>query len=68
MQINQRAHVSIFTRRGIVDTFLLFLFSEFNRDSDVIAVQCTFKYKGNTKRTKKMRGRTKDALPALPKN
>ncbi len=49
--INQRAHVSIFTRRGIVDTFLLFLFSEFNRDSDVIAVQHTFKYKGNTKCT-----------------
>ena len=47
---------------------LLFVFSELNRDSDVIALQRTFKYKGNTKRTKKMRGRTKDALPALQKN
>ncbi len=47
---------------------LLFVFSELNRDSDVIPVRSTFKYKGNTKRTKKMRGRTKDALPALQKN
>jgi hypothetical protein len=47
---------------------LLFVFSELNRDSDVIAVQRTFKYKGNTKRTKKLRGRTKVALPVLQKN
>jgi hypothetical protein len=47
---------------------LLFVFSELNRESDVIAVRCTFKYKGNTKRTKKMRGHTKDALPLWQKN
>jgi uncharacterized Zn finger protein len=47
---------------------LLFVFSELNRDSDVIAVRRTLKYKGNTKQTKKMRGCTKDALPALQKN
>ncbi len=39
-----------------------------NLDSDFIEVKRTFKYKGNMKRTKKMRGRTKDALPALQVN
>ena len=47
---------------------ILYSLNRCNLDSDVIAVKRTFKYKGNMKRTKKMRGRTRDALPALQVN
>jgi hypothetical protein len=38
-----------------------------NIDSSIIEVKRTFRYKGNTKRTKRMRGHTADAAPALKK-
>jgi hypothetical protein len=47
---------------------ILYSLNRCNLDSDVIEVKRTFKYKGNTKRTKKMRGRIRDALPALQVN
>jgi hypothetical protein len=36
-----------------------------NEDSDYVIIDCQFKYKGNTKITKRQRGRVRDALPAL---
>jgi hypothetical protein len=39
-----------------------------NIDSSIIEVKRTFCYKGNTQRTKRMRGRTADAAPALQWN
>jgi hypothetical protein len=39
-----------------------------NIDSAIIEVKRTFCYKGNTQRTKRMRGRTADAVPALQRN
>jgi hypothetical protein len=39
-----------------------------NIDSSIIEVRRTFRYKGNTQRTKRMRGRTADAAPALHRN
>jgi hypothetical protein len=36
-----------------------------NEDSDYIIIDHRFKYKGNTKITKRQRGRVRDALPAL---
>jgi len=47
---------------------ILYLLNWCNLDSDVIEVKRTFKYKGNTKRKKKMWGRIRDALPALQVN
>jgi hypothetical protein len=47
---------------------ILYLLNWCNLDSDVIEVKRTFNYKGNTKRTKKIRGRIRDALPALQVN
>jgi uncharacterized Zn finger protein len=47
---------------------VLFALNRLNLDSNIIEVKRTFKYKGNTKRTKKMRGHTKDALPTLQVN
>ena len=47
---------------------ILYSLKRCNLDSNVIEVKRTFKYKGNTKRTKKMRGRIRDALPALQVN
>jgi len=40
---------------------LVLSFQRLNRDSNTVTIQRTFKYTGNTKRTKKMRGRTRDA-------
>jgi len=39
-----------------------------NEDSDYIIIDRRFKYKGNTKITKRQRGRVRDALPALQCN
>jgi uncharacterized Zn finger protein len=36
-----------------------------NEDSDYVIIDHQFKYKGNTKITKRQRGRVRDALPAL---
>jgi len=36
-----------------------------NQDSDYFIIDHRFKYKGNTKITKRQRGRVRDALPAL---
>jgi hypothetical protein len=36
-----------------------------NEDSDYVIIDHQFKYMGNTKITKRQRGRVKDALPAL---
>jgi hypothetical protein len=36
-----------------------------NEDSDFVIIDCRFKYIGNTKLTKRQRGRVRDALPAL---
>jgi uncharacterized Zn finger protein len=36
-----------------------------NEDSDYVIIDCQFKFKGNTKITKRQRGRVRDALPAL---
>jgi hypothetical protein len=36
-----------------------------NEDSDYIIIDHQFKYEGNTKITKRQRGRVRDALPAL---
>jgi hypothetical protein len=47
---------------------ILYSLNRCNLYSDVIEVKRTFNYKGNTKRTKKMRGRTRDALPVLQVN
>jgi len=44
---------------------LVFSFQRLNWDSNTVTIWCTFKYKGNTKRTKIMRGRTRDAGPAV---
>jgi hypothetical protein len=44
---------------------LVFSFQRVYCDSNTVTIQRTFKYKGNTKRTKKMRGRTRDAGPTL---
>jgi len=70
---NSRYHVDIdkssctckyFHNKGYCK-HLLFSFQRVNRDSNTVNIRRTFKYKGNTKRTKKMRGRTRDAGPAL---
>jgi hypothetical protein len=42
---------------------LVFSFQRLNWDSNTVTIRCI--YKGNTERTKKMRGRTRDAGPAL---
>jgi len=47
---------------------ILYSLNRCNLDSDVIEIKRMFEYKGNTKRTKKMRGRNRDALPALQVN
>jgi hypothetical protein len=39
-----------------------------NIDSSIIEVKQTFHYKGNTQRTKRMRGHTADAAPELQRN
>jgi hypothetical protein len=39
-----------------------------NRDSATIVVERTFAYRGNTRRTRQMRGRVADAVPALQRN
>jgi len=44
---------------------LVFSFQRVNRVSNTVNFRRTFKYKGNTKLTKKMRGRKRDAGPAL---
>ena len=36
-----------------------------NEGSDYVIIDCQFKYKGNSKITKRQRGRVRDALPAL---
>ena len=70
---NSRYHVDIdkssctckyFHNKGYCK-HLVFSFQRVNRDSNTVNIRRTFKYKGNTKRTKKMRGRTRDAGPAL---
>ncbi len=47
---------------------LLHAHSLLNKDSDYIIIDQQFKYKGNTKITKRQRGRVMDALPALQLN
>jgi hypothetical protein len=44
---------------------LLHAYALLNEDSDYVIIDCRFKYKGNTKITKRQRGRVRDALPAL---
>jgi hypothetical protein len=44
---------------------LLHVHALLNKDSDCIIIDRQFKYKGNTKITKRQRGRVRDALPAL---
>jgi len=44
---------------------LLHVHAWLNEDSDYIIIDHRFKYKGNTKITKRQRGRVRDALPAL---
>ena len=47
---------------------ILFVLKKFNRDSATIVVERTFAYRGNTRRTRQMRGRVADAVPALQRN
>ncbi len=47
---SSRSTCKYFHKKGYCK-HLLFVLTELNRDSDVIAVQHTFKYKGNTKCT-----------------
>jgi hypothetical protein len=47
---------------------VVFSLQHCNIDSSIIEVKRTFHYKGNTQRTKRMRGRTADAAPALQRN
>jgi hypothetical protein len=44
---------------------LLHSHTQLNEDSDYVIMDCQFKYKGNTKITKRQRGRVRDELPAL---
>jgi hypothetical protein len=47
---------------------LLFAFKKMNRSSDKIFVDRIFKYKGNTRKTQRSRGRVSGAAPALQQN
>ena len=47
---------------------ILFVLKKINRDSATIVVERTFAYSGNTRRTRQMRGRVADAVPALQRN
>lgn len=47
---------------------LLFVMKKLNKDSNTVLLHRTFKYRGNTRRTREMRGRVADARPALQRN
>jgi len=53
-----------FTKKGYCK-HILFVLKRFNRDSATIVVERTLAYRGNTRRTRQMRGRVADAQPAM---